>query len=308
MLNPINYRNKLISRQVKKRNFGSYPRINLSGRVVGGAFSTTTSHTWTADQIFTSKAIVRKAGGVAGTDEVQITHDGTNGHVKSMDGQLSLYSTGNDQAIVFRRSADNVIAAAVLTGTGASGLCMRAPTFDVTGYNSTAVDGSASLNSAGVRLVRTVKVLWANSAWYNTPDTALANPAASVVSVTDGTTGLGKLVCGTLIEPNTAGSGSPNILTTQESRTCLTNEGATAQNYHTLPTAVAGLDFEFACQDSDGIRIIANTGDTIRDVGTVSASAGYIQSTVVGSVVRLKAINSVEWFVFYKQGTWTIDS
>lgn len=111
-----------------------------------------------------------------------------------------------------------------------------------------------------------------------------------------------------VVEANTADSASPNLLAATESRKVLTNEGATAENYHTLPAAAAGLDFEFICQDADGIRITAAAGDTIRDVSTVSATAGYIRSSTVGSVVRLKAVNATEWFVVYKQGTWTIDA
>lgn len=111
-----------------------------------------------------------------------------------------------------------------------------------------------------------------------------------------------------LVEANTDGSGSPNTLLSTESSTILTNEGATAENYHALVSAAAGYEFEFICQDSDGIRIVANTGDTIRDNEVVSTTAGYIRSAVVGSVIRLRAINATEWFVVYKSGHWSIDT
>lgn len=107
------------------------------------------------------------------------------------------------------------------------------------------------------------------------------------------------------IEANTAGSGTPNALTYSETNKVLTNEGATAQNYHTLPTAAAGLTYTFVVQDSDGIRIVANTGDTIRVAGTVSASAGYTESTTVGDVITLIAINATEWIAISYVGTWT---
>ena len=98
-----------------------------------------------------------------------------------------------------------------------------------------------------------------------------------------------------LVEANTAGVASPNIITSAESYTTYTNEGATALNYHTLPTAVAGLTFTWVVQDVDGIRIVANTGDTIRVAGVVSGAAGYTTSVAIGDSITLTAINATEW-------------
>lgn len=107
-----------------------------------------------------------------------------------------------------------------------------------------------------------------------------------------------------IIEASTAGSGTPNVLVSSESVKTLTNEGTTAANYHTLPTAVAGLTFTFVVQDAYGMRIVANTGDTIRLGSKVTASAGYIQSTTIGDYVTLTAINATEW-LGHAYGTWT---
>jgi len=111
------------------------------------------------------------------------------------------------------------------------------------------------------------------------------------------------------VEASTAGSGAPNVLTVAESGKILTNEGSTAQNYHTLPTAAAGLTFTFVVQDADGLRIVADTGDTIRIAAGVSAAAGYIQNSTIGSTITLCAINATEWVALgAPAGTWTIDS
>jgi len=111
------------------------------------------------------------------------------------------------------------------------------------------------------------------------------------------------------VEKSTAGSGSPNVITTgggnSESRKVFTNEGATAANYHTLPSAAAGLFYTFVVQDSDGIRVTANTADTIRVIDSVTATAGYIESTTIGSVVTLVAINATEWIATSIHGVWT---
>lgn len=141
----------------------------------------------------------------------------------------------------------------------------------------------------------------------NAGDIGYGRSAAGVGRVTNGSSGLGQLLTGRLVEANTAGSGSPNILVANESRTLLTNEGTTAENYHTLVTAAAGYSFTFYCQDSDGIRIVANTGDTIRLAGNVSAAAGFVRSVVIGSSVTLESISAAEWVATSIVGTWTID-
>lgn len=109
-----------------------------------------------------------------------------------------------------------------------------------------------------------------------------------------------------LVEANTAGSGSPNIITEAESGTVFTNEGATALNYHTLPTAVAGLTYTFYVDDADGIHITANTSDIIQINGVASTAAGYAECTSIGGSITLVAINSVDWVCTASVGTWTL--
>lgn len=109
------------------------------------------------------------------------------------------------------------------------------------------------------------------------------------------------------VTASTAGSGAPAAIDpTNDGSTIMTNEGATAQNYRTLPSAAAGYFFMFACQDADGIRITAAAGDTIRDLASVSAAAGRIETTTIGSTLCLAAINATEWIVMFKTGTWTV--
>jgi len=140
-------------------------------------------------------------------------------------------------------------------------------------------------------------------------DSGLSRIAAGVVGVGTGAAGsaAGKLLTARLVEANTAGSGAPNLLTVNENRTLLTNEGATAENYHTLPTALSGDELTFYCQDTDGIRVVANTGDTIRLAGTASAAAGFVRSSTAGSCITLVAINATEWVATSIVGTWTVD-
>lgn len=117
---------------------------------------------------------------------------------------------------------------------------------------------------------------------------------------------IGATLTQVLVEANTAGSGSPNIITSAESGTVYTNEGSTAQNYHTLPTAAAGLQYTFYVDNADGMRIVANTGDIIQINGVVSTTAGYCESLTIGSSVTLTAINATDWVATSVIGTWNL--
>jgi len=111
-----------------------------------------------------------------------------------------------------------------------------------------------------------------------------------------------------IIEKNTSVAASPNLIDPFEVNKIFTNEGATALNVHTLPTGLTllGQQYTFIVQDSDGIKVNAASGSTIRIGGSVSASGGYIQSTTVGSTVTITNINPTEWVALYSTGTWTV--
>jgi hypothetical protein len=116
--------------------------------------------------------------------------------------------------------------------------------------------------------------------------------------------------CKTKTTTITGSVASPTALSRAESRRLLRNIGATAEVAALLPDALvtSGDDFEFACVDADGIRVKCGVADTIRDGASVSATGGYMRSTVIGSTLRVKAVDDFKWFVVSKTGTWTIDS
>ena len=108
------------------------------------------------------------------------------------------------------------------------------------------------------------------------------------------------------IENNTAGVGSPNILLNTERGKFFTNTSAVALNYHTLPTAAAGLTFTFIVTEANGIVITANTGDQIIIGADSSTVAGTATSTTLGSTVNLVAIDATTWHSFAHTGTWVL--
>lgn len=230
------------------------------------------------------KAVFRAAGGTPGTHEIQaffyaptvaLLASGTN-YIALSDNTNRL-SVGNGQLVW-----ENLAGSAAMLYANSSG-------------SSWVIKSDADFG-------------WAQDTnAFSGKDTGLTRAAAGVARVTNGSSGVGMLLAGALVEANTAGSGSPNILTAAESRTVLTNEGTSAENYHTLPTATAGLEFKFYCQDTDGIRITAAAGDTIRMGSVVSAAAGYIKSVLPGSYVRLYCINATEWIAAKWTGLWQVD-
>lgn len=97
-------------------------------------------------------------------------------------------------------------------------------------------------------------------------------------------------------------------LTPGESGTTFSNSGASAIAPFTLPAAVNGLEYTFLVIDADGIRIIPAGDDTIRIGTSVSGvgSAGKIEATALGSVIKLRAISFTAWVAVAVEGTWTV--
>lgn len=91
-----------------------------------------------------------------------------------------------------------------------------------------------------------------------------------------------------------------------DSGTTFSNEGDGDGATVTLPTAIAGLQFTFVVQAAQTLTITANSGDTIRIGSSVTAAAGSITCSTVGSAITLQAINATEWFAVAAVGSWTI--
>lgn len=84
------------------------------------------------------------------------------------------------------------------------------------------------------------------------------------------------------------------------------NTGDTSLTTITLPTAVAGLQYGFCVLDSDGLKVQAAAGDTIRIGTSVSAAAGFCQATALGATVFLVAMDDTQWVAMYSVGSWTV--
>jgi hypothetical protein len=98
-------------------------------------------------------------------------------------------------------------------------------------------------------------------------------------------------------------------LTEADSKTLLTNQGASALVEQPLPAAKAGLEFAAVVRDADGLKLIAAAGDKIRIGTDITPAAGYIQSTQIGDSILLKCLDDTEWVAIgAPQGTWTVST
>jgi hypothetical protein len=103
----------------------------------------------------------------------------------------------------------------------------------------------------------------------------------------------------------TADASGATLAATDSGKT-FTNEGASGLAVFNLPTAAASLIYSFIVENANGIKAVANTGDTIRIATAVSASAGNAQSTTIGSTLTLVSINATEWMATSTLGTWSV--
>lgn len=92
-----------------------------------------------------------------------------------------------------------------------------------------------------------------------------------------------------------------------DSGTLYTNVGAGSRVDLTLPAIGAttiGTFFTFACEDADGLRIIAPASTTLQIGSTATSVAGYVESTTIGSVIKLVAVSATRWVAETIVATW----
>lgn len=121
---------------------------------------------------------------------------------------------------------------------------------------------------------------------------------------------VGNMVSDLRVDSVTNGVGDPYVIIESQSGGRFNNSGTTVKSALKLPDApTAGMHYFFDCVDSDGLRVVANTGDTIRFCDQTSASAGYFETVRVGSSVHLVAVSSTAWVAVEGiVGTWRADS
>jgi hypothetical protein len=124
-------------------------------------------------------------------------------------------------------------------------------------------------------------------------DTTLSRNAANILQAgTTSANALGAMLGGRVVVAKT--SNYPIVAATDNSK-FFTNTGAGAGVNFTLPTAVAGLTFEFYRDADQTVTITAGASTTIRVGASVTTAAGNVTLDVVGSRIRLVAISATQW-------------
>ena len=95
-------------------------------------------------------------------------------------------------------------------------------------------------------------------------------------------------------------------ITVAQNKSTFTNEGASGSVSLTLPTAASRLSYTFYKQANQTFKVIANSGDTLRIAGSVSALAGNVELDSVGTSITILAINSTEWITTALIGSVTV--
>lgn len=136
------------------------------------------------------------------------------------------------------------------------------------------------------------------------PVTFLNADADSIITIGDGIRKayLPKLTALVPVIPNTA-TATPAV---NDSGTVYTNEGDADGSNIILPTAAAGLHFTVCVMAAQTLTITANTSDLIRIGSAVTAAAGSITSSTIGSSITLVAVNAETWLATASVGSWSI--
>lgn len=98
---------------------------------------------------------------------------------------------------------------------------------------------------------------------------------------------------------------SSTAVTIAQQHTTFENTGTSTPTSFTLPTASGGLEYGFVNHSESGISIAPNTGDQmIVSTGVVSDASIY-QTSGLGGVLSIVAIDDTSWIVVSEIGSWS---
>lgn len=189
-------------------------------------------------------------------------------------------------------AAEEIAVGGGIEFTGGPGIQRSALTGDVTasaGSGSTTIANSAVSNAKQADMADSTIKGRAAGAGTGAPTDLTAAQVLAIL-------GIGSSV----VEAHT----SDDTLTAAETGSMHTNEGAGGLVQLTLPSAAAGLRFQFYIDAAQTMRIIPAAGDSVRvlaNVGTTNSNAA-----TVGHAIEFKAINATEWVATSFTGTWTV--
>lgn len=242
----------------------------------GGA-SLTADNTFSGSNVFLTgtsgqnPVIFRQTGGVAGTDEIQVYHDGTDGYVVSKSGEYRVVVGGDTIRFTGGGTITTVLASKFIASAA----------FD-------AGSGDTSLGPTGLFLAPAGQIFF-RATTFGSPFAGLTSPAAGVVASTNGSSGAGWLqnASGTarLTAPVT------NVTMTLASLTDLTLTLIAGRKY--VGRLVLVVDEGLA---ADGFKFDLNGGSaTMTSVtfgfsSAIGATLGTRTSTALATAITLTAL------------------
>ena len=145
------------------------------------------------------------------------------------------------------------------------------------------------------------------------------------VTATIGSRSAAAVRAGYAVSAKAGGSGSVTILapiqvlvaallTAAQHLRCFTSRGATgdrATRAVTLPvdaSAPAGLEYWFCTSATEGLRIVANTGQVIRLGDQVSAAAGYVETLAANQWLCLYKLTTGVWAAKVYTTGWQVSA
>ena len=105
--------------------------------------------------------------------------------------------------------------------------------------------------------------------------------------------------------PVVAKTGNYTILSGDNGKV-ITNEGAAGQVDLTLDNLAVDFVITILVKAAFTLKVIADTGETIRIVTDISATAGFADSATVGSSITLVKTNATDWDAVISQGVWSV--
>lgn len=139
---------------------------------------------------------------------------------------------------------------------------------------------------------------------YVTPAVPTGTPDQVTVSIEGGKATLGLQSTGILVKKSLTSKAFNYPISNTEPSRAFTNEGAIAQVILTLPVCAPGLEYTAIVQNTNGLRLTAQGGATIK-MG--SQSGTLVESQIVGSSLTLLGINETTWVAVRGLGTWTVN-
>lgn len=143
----------------------------------------------------------------------------------------------------------------------------------------------------------------------STAGTAVASKAlvlgsdrgANYITVSDSLLGEGTALFSGFIKNIDAGDGNSIAVLTTDSGKLFVSRLLPDKRTFTLPSAAAGLIYDFFVADADSILITTATGDSL----ITSAGSAYKTTSSVAGTVKVVAIDATRWLMLYTLGTWT---